>query len=77
MLVEAVARDHAVVEVGLQIAQIGRHPVPIVERRLQGRRDMRRVGAPGEIVRHHDELAVASLLQAGQFHARSLLVRRP
>ena len=52
-------------EIGGEVAQVSLHPIPIVERRLQRRRDVRRIGAPGEIVRDDDKLAVPSLLEAG------------
>jgi hypothetical protein len=49
-LVEALARDRLVGEVGGEQAQLRLDLRPIVERRLQGRRDMAGRRAPGEIV---------------------------
>ena len=58
-------------QIGGEVAQVGLKPVPIVERGLQRRRDMPGVGIPGEIVRDDDQLAVAAVLEAGEFHGVS------
>ena len=55
-------------EIGGEQLQLRRDPLPIVERGLQGRREMAGVGAPGEVAAHHHETAVAALFQATQFH---------
>ena len=61
MFVEAPHRDHLMLQIGREILQMRQQPVPIVERGLQRRRDMRGVRAPGQIVRHDDERAVATV----------------
>ena len=40
----------------------------LVERGLQCGGDRRRIGIPGKVVRNDDQLAVTSMLQAGEFH---------
>ncbi|MCY1169992.1 hypothetical protein D9M73_100470 [compost metagenome] len=74
MLVEAPHRNHLMFQIGAEILQIGQQPLPIVEGGLQRRRDVRSIGIPGEIVGNHDELAVATRCEAGQFH-EALLFR--
>ena len=74
MLVEALQRDRLVAHVGRQRLQRGEQAVPLVERRLQRRRDVAGIGMPGEVVRHDHQSAVAPVLQAGEFHARSYVV---
>ena len=71
MFVEAFARDHRMLQVDRQILEVGQIPVPIVERRLQGRHDMARIRTPGEVVRDDDEPAVTLVLQTGEFHRAS------
>ena len=63
MLMETQPRDHFMLKIGREVLQVRQQPVPIVQRRLQRRRNVAGIGAPGEIVRHHDELAVAAMLQ--------------
>ncbi len=67
-LVEAVAGDDSVLEVGGEQLELRRDPFPIVERRLQRRRDMGRVGAPGEVVAHHHQPPVAAAGKGSKLH---------
>jgi hypothetical protein len=62
-LVEAHHRDRLMREIGGEQLELRRHVGPIVERRLQRRRDMSRLRAPGEIVADDDETPVAAALQ--------------
>ena len=47
-------------EIGGEQRELRRNLRPIVKRGLEGRRDMGRVGAPGEVVADDDEAAVAA-----------------
>jgi hypothetical protein len=40
----------------------------MVERELEGRGDMARIGIPGEIVRDDDEAAIPAGFQRSKFH---------
>src|SRR3546814_8444439 len=75
MLVETLARDRAVAEVGRGVAQRRLGARPIVERGLERRCDMPGIGIPGEIVRNDDQLAVTAVLEAGEFHGDPSSVR--
>src|SRR3546814_5213679 len=75
MLVETLARDRAVAEVGREVAQRRLGARPIVERGLERRCDMPGIGIPGEIVRNDDQLAVTAVLEAGEFHGDPSSVR--
>ena len=69
MFVEARARDRLMIQVGRQIGERGPMRLPIVERSLQRRHDMPRIRIPGEVARHDDQLAVATMFETGEFHA--------
>ena len=66
-LVEAVAGDDAMLEIHGEQLELGREPVPIVERGLKRRGDMGRVGAPGEVVRDHHQPPVAAAFKEPSF----------
>src|SRR3546814_8996375 len=72
MLVETLARDRAVAEVGREVAQRRLGARPIVERGLERRCDMPGIGIPGEIVRNDDQLAVTAVLERSEEHTSEL-----
>ena len=55
-------------EIRGEIAQQRLVPLPIVERGLQRRDDVRGVGIICEVRRDDDQPAVAAMLEAGEFH---------
>src|SRR3546814_3640339 len=59
-LVKSFAWDDFVIQIFGQRRQPRRDLGPVVERRLQRRRDRGRVGIPGKIVRNDDQAAVAA-----------------
>jgi hypothetical protein len=68
MFMEARLWDDIMLQIGRQRLQPGRDPVPLIQRRLQARRDMASVGIPGEIVRYDHQLPIATHFQRGKFH---------
>jgi hypothetical protein len=74
-LVEAHHRDRLMGEVGGEQLELRRHARPVVEGGLQRRRDMGGIRAPGEIVAHHHQPAVAASLERSEFHSTSVIAR--
>jgi hypothetical protein len=74
-LVEAVAGDDIVLEVGGEQLQLGGEPVPVVERRLQRRGNVGRIRAPREIAADHHQPPVAAAFEGTQFHSTSVIAR--
>jgi hypothetical protein len=60
-------------EVGRQQFELRPDPLPLVQRRLQRRREMGGVRAPGEVAADHDQPAVAAMFHRAELH----LSRRP
>ena len=76
-LVKAFARDRAVLKLGGKCAQGRLMPLPIVKRGLKRRHQVIGRGEPGQIVRNHDQAAIAAMRKRSQFHAVILRGRRP
>ena len=68
MLVEAAARHGPVLDIAVERLEMRGDPVPVVERGLHRGRDVVRRAVAREILRDDDELAVATVLEAGEFH---------
>ena len=75
-LVKAFAGDGLMLDIAVERFQLGCAIVPVVERRLQGRGDIARLAAAGEVFGNHDKTAVTGVvLQGSEFHMRSSVYR--
>ena len=62
MFVEAFARNDGMFQIGRQRLKPRRNIVPVIQRGLQGRRDMRGVGIPSEIIGNDNQMTVTPRL---------------
>jgi hypothetical protein len=62
MLMEAFARNDGMFQIGRQCLKPRRNIVPVIQRGLQGRRDMRGVGIPSEIIGNDNQMTVTTRL---------------
>ncbi|MNI41295.1 hypothetical protein D3C73_955450 [compost metagenome] len=76
MLAEAAARHGFVLQAFGQGAQLGLAALPVVQRRLQRRRDQEGVREPVQVVRDDDEAAVTAVLERGEFHGEEASLGR-
>jgi hypothetical protein len=69
------ARRSAVVQRGIDAAQLWRDTLPVVQRRLQGARDVRNRLASDQVAADDDQRTVAAArLEGSEFHAFSFIV---
>src|SRR5690606_389990 len=76
VLAEAAARHGFMLQAFGQGAQQRLAPLPVVQRRLQGRRDQEGVREPVQVIRDDDEAAVTAVLERGEFHELKLIRSR-
>lgn len=62
MFVEAFSRNDGMFQIGRQCLKPRCNIVPVIQRGLQGRRDMRCVGIPSEIIGNDNQMTVTPRL---------------